>query len=186
MYRLSRPPSQKEWPRSEHHKLPAAEKEPVAFNAIEPKWIHGKRKVVEPDGLLTAYELADRVCGSSIVRITSTYPFPKVLSDHALGRPYFATASRTSPTPCRARRTSSSGRPTPGGPERVGRQHAKGDRSLPRSTGTSPEDRAAGGTLADPEQDRRALRAAWGDRRSVRSVLPSGADLERARPEDRG
>ena len=63
MYRLSRPPSQKEWPRSEHHKLPAAEKGPVAFNAIEPKWIHGKRKVVEPDGLLTAYELADRVCG---------------------------------------------------------------------------------------------------------------------------
>jgi hypothetical protein len=33
------------------------------LNAIEPKWIHGKRKVVEPDGLLTAYELADRVCG---------------------------------------------------------------------------------------------------------------------------
>jgi len=33
------------------------------LNAIEPKWVHGKRKVVEPDGLLTAYELADRVCG---------------------------------------------------------------------------------------------------------------------------
>jgi hypothetical protein len=34
------------------------------LNAIEPKWIHAKRKVVEPDGLLTAYEeLADRVCG---------------------------------------------------------------------------------------------------------------------------
>jgi hypothetical protein len=32
------------------------------LNAIEPKWIHGKRKVVEPDGLLGAYELADRVC----------------------------------------------------------------------------------------------------------------------------
>ncbi len=25
--------------------------------------VHGKRKVVEPDGLLDAYELADRVCG---------------------------------------------------------------------------------------------------------------------------
>jgi hypothetical protein len=32
------------------------------LNAIEPKWVHGKRKVVEPDGLLEAYELADRVC----------------------------------------------------------------------------------------------------------------------------
>jgi transposase len=34
------------------------------LNPIEPKWVHGKRKVVEPDGLLTAYELADRVCGA--------------------------------------------------------------------------------------------------------------------------
>ncbi len=33
------------------------------LNAIEPKWLHGKRKVVEPDGLLGTYELADRVCG---------------------------------------------------------------------------------------------------------------------------
>src|SRR5215207_6556427 len=32
------------------------------LNAIEPKWIHGKRKVVEADGLLGTYELADRVC----------------------------------------------------------------------------------------------------------------------------
>lgn len=33
------------------------------LNAIEPKWVHGKRKVVEPDRLLGTYELADRVCG---------------------------------------------------------------------------------------------------------------------------
>ncbi len=33
------------------------------LNAIEPKWVHGKRKVVEPDRLLGSYELADRVCG---------------------------------------------------------------------------------------------------------------------------
>jgi len=33
------------------------------LNAIEPKWVHGKRKVVEPERLLGAYELADRVCG---------------------------------------------------------------------------------------------------------------------------
>jgi hypothetical protein len=32
------------------------------LNAIEPKWIHSKRKVAEPERLLGAYELADRVC----------------------------------------------------------------------------------------------------------------------------
>ena len=32
------------------------------LNPIEPKWAHGKRAVAEPDGLLTAQELADRVC----------------------------------------------------------------------------------------------------------------------------
>src|SRR5919197_6429076 len=32
------------------------------LNPIEPKWLHGKRKVVEPARLLTAAELADRVC----------------------------------------------------------------------------------------------------------------------------
>ncbi len=32
------------------------------LNAIEPKWVHGKRKVIEPDGLLTAHELAERIC----------------------------------------------------------------------------------------------------------------------------
>jgi transposase len=31
-------------------------------NRIEPHWAHGKRNVVEPAGLLTAQELADRVC----------------------------------------------------------------------------------------------------------------------------
>ena len=34
------------------------------LNAIEPKWVHGKRKVVEPDRLLDAHELADRVCAA--------------------------------------------------------------------------------------------------------------------------
>jgi DDE superfamily endonuclease len=32
------------------------------LNPIEPKWVHGKRKVVEHDGLLTAQQLAQRVC----------------------------------------------------------------------------------------------------------------------------
>ena len=34
------------------------------LNSMEPKWVHGKRKVLEPDGLLTAHELAERVCGA--------------------------------------------------------------------------------------------------------------------------
>lgn len=32
------------------------------LNAIEPKWVHGKRRVVEADGVLSAHELAERVC----------------------------------------------------------------------------------------------------------------------------
>jgi DDE superfamily endonuclease len=32
------------------------------LNPIEPKWVHGKRAVVEPDHLLSVQELADRVC----------------------------------------------------------------------------------------------------------------------------
>jgi hypothetical protein len=32
------------------------------LSAIEPKWVHGKRKVVEPDLVLAAYERAERVC----------------------------------------------------------------------------------------------------------------------------
>jgi transposase len=34
------------------------------LNPIEPKWAHGKRRVVEPNGVLTARELADRVCAA--------------------------------------------------------------------------------------------------------------------------
>ena len=34
------------------------------LNVMEPKWIHGKRKVVEPDALLGAHELAERVCAA--------------------------------------------------------------------------------------------------------------------------
>ncbi|GHO48528.1 hypothetical protein KSX_66910 [Ktedonospora formicarum] len=32
------------------------------LNPIEPKWVHGKRNVVERDGLLSAHQLASRVC----------------------------------------------------------------------------------------------------------------------------
>jgi hypothetical protein len=34
------------------------------LNPIEPEWVHGKRRVVEAGGLLTAWELADRACAA--------------------------------------------------------------------------------------------------------------------------
>jgi DDE superfamily endonuclease len=33
------------------------------LNAIEPKWVHGKRAIIEPERKLTAAEVVDRVCG---------------------------------------------------------------------------------------------------------------------------
>lgn len=32
------------------------------LNPIEPRWVHGKRAVVEPNGLLSAKQLAERIC----------------------------------------------------------------------------------------------------------------------------
>jgi hypothetical protein len=32
------------------------------LNPIEPKWVHGKRAIVEPARLLSAQEIADRAC----------------------------------------------------------------------------------------------------------------------------
>jgi transposase len=32
------------------------------LNPIEPKWVHGKRQVVEPAGVLSAHQLAQRIC----------------------------------------------------------------------------------------------------------------------------
>jgi len=34
------------------------------LNPIEPKWVHGKRRIVEPARLLTADELEERVCAA--------------------------------------------------------------------------------------------------------------------------
>jgi hypothetical protein len=34
------------------------------LNAIEPKWVHGKRRVMEPARLLPAAELIERVCSA--------------------------------------------------------------------------------------------------------------------------
>jgi len=32
------------------------------LNPIEPKWVHAKKHIVEPDGLLSAKQLAERIC----------------------------------------------------------------------------------------------------------------------------
>ena len=56
------------------------------LNAMEPKWVHGKRKVVEPDGLLGAHELAERVCAAfDCPHYESIYPLPKMSPGCALG-----------------------------------------------------------------------------------------------------
>ncbi len=34
------------------------------LNPIEPKWVHGKQRVVEPAGLLSPTELEDRICAA--------------------------------------------------------------------------------------------------------------------------
>lgn len=34
------------------------------LNPIEPMWAHAKRRIIEPDGTLSAQELADRVCAA--------------------------------------------------------------------------------------------------------------------------
>ena len=58
------------------------------LNVIEPEWIHSKRKLVEPDGLLGAYELAERVCRVFSCPHCEHYPFPtaknKILEPHVI------------------------------------------------------------------------------------------------------
>jgi len=34
------------------------------LNPIEPKWVHGKRRVAEPNRLLTGRETAERACAA--------------------------------------------------------------------------------------------------------------------------
>ena len=55
------------------------------LNAIEPKWVHGKRKVVEPERCLALTSLQIGYVRSLVVRITSIYPFPRRSPDRALG-----------------------------------------------------------------------------------------------------
>lgn len=47
------------------------------LNPIEPKWLHTKRKVVEPDRLLPARELAARVCDALGCTYHEHIPLPE-------------------------------------------------------------------------------------------------------------
>ncbi len=47
------------------------------LNPIEPKWVHAKRRVVEPARLLTATDLEDRVYGAFAVTPTDHLTIPK-------------------------------------------------------------------------------------------------------------
>jgi len=47
------------------------------LNPIEPKWVHTKRKVVEPDRLLSARELATRVCDALDCPYHEHIPIPE-------------------------------------------------------------------------------------------------------------
>lgn len=44
------------------------------LNPIEPKWVHGKRRVVDADGLLTAQDLAERVRGFRLRALQAPVP----------------------------------------------------------------------------------------------------------------
>jgi hypothetical protein len=47
------------------------------LNPIEPKWVHTKRRVVEPDRLLPARELAERVCDALGCTYHEHIPIPE-------------------------------------------------------------------------------------------------------------
>ena len=47
------------------------------LNPIEPKWVHTKRRVVEPDRLLPARELAERVCDALGCTYHAHIPIPE-------------------------------------------------------------------------------------------------------------
>ena len=47
------------------------------LNPIEPKWVHGKRRIVEPARLLTAHELEARVCAAFGCPLTDHLAIPQ-------------------------------------------------------------------------------------------------------------
>ncbi len=66
--------------------VPAALKSPW-LNPIEPKWVHGKRAIVEPARLLSAQEVADRVCAYHGCPHEPHLSLPDTVVDDALGDP---------------------------------------------------------------------------------------------------
>jgi transposase len=54
------------------------------LNSIEPQWAHGKRRVVEPDRLLTAAELRTRVCATFDCPDEELLGLPLPLAAHSL------------------------------------------------------------------------------------------------------
>jgi transposase len=46
------------------------------LNPIEPRWVHGKRRIVEPTRLLTARELEDRVCAAFTCPVSDHLTIP--------------------------------------------------------------------------------------------------------------
>lgn len=50
------------------------------LNPIEPKWVHGKRAVVEPNGLLSAKQLAERICASYRCSYEAHLSLPEMVS----------------------------------------------------------------------------------------------------------
>ena len=47
------------------------------LNPIEPKWVHGKRRILEPSRLLTARELEERVCAAFACPLTDHLAIPQ-------------------------------------------------------------------------------------------------------------
>jgi transposase len=47
------------------------------LNPIEPKWVHGKRRIVEPARLLTAAELEERVCAAFACPVCAHLAIPQ-------------------------------------------------------------------------------------------------------------
>lgn len=50
------------------------------LNPIEPKWVHGKRRIVEPARLLTARELEERVCAAFACPLCDHLAIPQEVS----------------------------------------------------------------------------------------------------------
>ena len=47
------------------------------LNPIEPQWVHGKRRIIEPARLLTARELEERVCAAFACPVRDHLAIPK-------------------------------------------------------------------------------------------------------------